>query len=713
YGIGGVAFHPHLPLLTCRRGGTEFAVIRYDLDALLTTKVPARRYRNAKVVLVGDTSVGKSGLALRLSDQEYRPTESTHNRKVASAAVEEVHTGDGGVETRETMLWDLAGQPGYRIVHQLHLAQSAVAVIVFDARSEADPIAGVTYWNRAIHNSGRLRSDSVADMPTLLVAARIDRGGVALPRQRIDDLVAEMRFLGYVETSAKQGWGIDKLRQMILDAIPWDRLPWSASTELFDRIKVFLWEEKTAGRVLTTPEDLLRGFVRQHPDFGAAENLRPSFLICVQLLEGRDVVRRLTFGSYILLRPEALDSYASALIDAARTEPDGMGFVPEPDALAGRFRMPGEERLPDPAEERILLIATVEELLRHDLVLREATDLVFPSQFTRDRPEAPERPRFDVVFTFEGAVNNIYAALAVRLSHIGLYHHTEMYRNTAAFTAKVGGVCGIALAEFGEGRAELGLFFTGPASEETRYLFEDYVQAHIQQRAIAESVERRRVFRCSDEACGFELSKDLVERWEQRGRTTGPCPACFDQEISLLDREDRLSAFATERVSSMNDRADHQRDLAVAETTIKGKAATNTFDVFISYRTGDRGEAQQIATQLLERGIRPWLDTREIAPGQRWQDVLEEQIASIKTVAVLIGANGLGPWQDLERKAFISEFMRRGCRVIPVLLATAGPDTTLPPLLAEWHAADFRTAQPDPVSQLIWGITGEFPQETL
>ena len=42
----------------------------------------SRRYGNAKVVLLGDTGVGKSGLGLVLSGQAYQPTDSTHGRNV-------------------------------------------------------------------------------------------------------------------------------------------------------------------------------------------------------------------------------------------------------------------------------------------------------------------------------------------------------------------------------------------------------------------------------------------------------------------------------------------------------------------------------------------------------------------------------------------------------------------------------------------------------
>ena len=45
---------------------------------------------------------------------------------------------------------NLPAQPGYRVIHQLHLNEVAEALVVFDARSEIDPLAGVRHWARAL-----------------------------------------------------------------------------------------------------------------------------------------------------------------------------------------------------------------------------------------------------------------------------------------------------------------------------------------------------------------------------------------------------------------------------------------------------------------------------------------------------------------------------------------------------------------------------------
>ncbi len=60
----------------------------------------------------------------------------------------------------------------------------------------------------------------------------------------------------------------------------------------------------------------------------------------------------------------------------------------------------------------MLLNATVEELVRHDLALRQNVDdgryLVFPSQFNRDYEDVPEPKGKAVTITFDGSVQSLW-----------------------------------------------------------------------------------------------------------------------------------------------------------------------------------------------------------------------------------------------------------------------------------------------------------------
>ena len=147
-----IAFHPTLPILAVPGNNDRVVrILEIDISSLLgQIAEPSVHYINAKVVLVGDTGVGKTGLSLVLTNQPFEATDSTPGRRVCKFDSQELKAGSNITQTRETLLWDLAGQPGYRVIHQLHLNEVAVALVVFDARSETDPLAGVRHWERAL-----------------------------------------------------------------------------------------------------------------------------------------------------------------------------------------------------------------------------------------------------------------------------------------------------------------------------------------------------------------------------------------------------------------------------------------------------------------------------------------------------------------------------------------------------------------------------------
>ena len=133
------------------------------------------------------------------------------------------------------------------------------------------------------------------------------------------------------------------------------------------------------------------------------------------------------------------------------------------------------------------------------------------------------------------------------------------------------------------------------------------------------------------------------------------------------------------------------------------------FDVFLCHNGQDKPEVKKIALELRERGLRPWLDESELRPGHSWQELLEEQIEEIHSAAVFVGSSGIGPWQEREMRAFLSEFVDRRCPVIPVLLANASQEPKLPIFLKAMTWVDFRRVDPAPMERLVWGITGEKP----
>jgi GTPase SAR1 family protein len=709
-----ICFHPKDPSILATLGGKDkvIRIWQLDVDSLLgvSSATTFHYYSNAKVVLVGDTGVGKSGLALVLSGQPWEKTESTHGRKVWTFGNEVAWLSEGSQETRETLLWDLAGQPNYRLIHQLQLNEATLALVVFDSRSDTAPLSGVRYWVRALRQVESVRGDTTPALKKLLIAARIDVGKATVSQKLIRAFVKESNFDGYLETSAKEGLGIAELASTVGRLIDWSKLPRIASTALFQRIKDFLLQEKAQARVLSTGDDLHRAFLLTAAELQSRTDIKVQFDICIRLVEARGLIRRLSFGNFVLLRPELLDAYASFLIAAAHDEPGEMGCVFEEDAREGRFRMTEGERFKDRVLEKLILIATIEDMLRHEIAFREQTDdgsqLVFPSQFKRERLDLPDPAGKSVIFTFEGALLNVYATLAVRLAHSGVFGKLEMWKNAATYTARVGGTCGMYLREIEEGRGELGLFFDPLASEETRFQFEEYAHLHLQRQALPGSIRRSRIFTCG---CGFVVPRQLVEMLAAQNLSDLVCPnpACA-VPISLRDREDRLRG-ASKVVSGMDRLADSRREEGTAETIVKGKRATKDFDVFLCHNSADKPKVKKIGEQLLKRGILPWLDEWELQPGVSWINVIDKQIDNLKSAAVFVGRDGIGPWHRQEMEAILLELVERDCRLIPVLLQDAPPAPRLPVFLRKMTWVDFRKEDPDPLLRLVWGITGKRP----
>ncbi len=566
-----LAFAPTVPLLATT-GREDIAVHIWDVSRVLDSR-PRRQtfYKNAKVALVGDSGVGKSGLGLVLSGKQFAATESTHGRRIWSIESKRVTRSSGNSEIRELPLWDLAGQPGYRLIHQLHLEDVSLALLLFDARSELDPFAGVRHWHRALSQAKKSRY-SVTSTAEVLVAARVDRGPVGVSRARVEALMNELGIVDFVQTSAKDGIGVEQLSKVLKKAIDWNSVPTVTSNALFQRIKRYLLKEKQSGRVLVTMDELVRGFSRTNRSvMKTVEDSHDLFSTCIGRLQALGLVRRFTFGDLVLLQPEILDAYASSIIFAAKDEPDGMGSIPEDAVRLSKFVMPDDERVKDREKERLLVLATIEDLVTHEIALREPANdaqlLIFPSQLTRENPDLPDPAGKSSVFEFDGALANIYATLVVRLSHSGVFQKEDMWKNAVTFTTKGSGQFGLFLSELDEGRGSITTFFDGKCGSETKSEFEGFILNHVSQRAVPGSILVRRVFACPNPSCQTPVSDAALTKRRERGFDWIDCNVCGER-ISLVSAPQLDAATVTAQIERS---AVRKRDLDSALISATGE----------------------------------------------------------------------------------------------------------------------------------------------
>jgi len=139
------------------------------------------------------------------------------------------------------------------------------------------------------------------------------------------------------------------------------------------------------------------------------------------------------------------------------------------------------------------------------------------------------------------------------------------------------------------------------------------------------------------------------------------------------------------------------------------------FDVFLCHNSKEKEAVERIREELKARGIYAWLDKYDFEPFRRWQDQLEEIIPQVRAVAIFLGSSGVGPWVDIEMREFLVEFANRKIRMGLVILPGCPEELIdkVPRFMKGFHWVDFRQHVPEPIDQLIWGITGQKSKQRL
>lgn len=100
--------------------------------------------------------------------------------------------------------------------------------------------------------------------------------------------------------------------------------------------------------------------------------------------------------------------------------------------------------------------------------------------------------------------------------------------------------------------------------------------------------------------------------------------------------------------------------------------AADSHDVFFSYHGPDREAVTAVAHALRKERIRVFLDQWYLVPGRLWPQELERIIGSCRSMAIFVGPNGLGPWQQREKALALSRHAHQPeFPIIVVLLPSA------------------------------------------
>jgi class 3 adenylate cyclase len=390
--------------------------------------------------------------------------------------------------------------------------------------------------------------------------------------EAIQRFIGEHGFKNYFRTSARTGLGVANLRDAILNSIEWDDLPSVSSTALFQEVQQLILNLQTERvHVLLTQEAyerLLRLVPAHRPTIG-------EFRTCAALLESRGLVRRLSFNDSMLFSPEYLDAYASAIVNQARVDPNGLGSVKEDKILKGHFLMNKSERMVDPALEKDVIIATLEDIILRQLAFREVTAdgaiIVFPSQFTRENPDLPAPDGIELRIRFTGPLQNIYSTTTVRLFYADRFNVTEIWKNGVVVRDTDNRRAGFQISDFADGQGEIALFFERGVAVEFKRDFIDFVQQHIFELAAAGSIRTRKVFRCR--SCATEFTDAQIRGRKSRGFDSISCSVCgADNPLSLIEESARVSAPTRNTavaIASAQEAAEREANVAVGSAMVQ------------------------------------------------------------------------------------------------------------------------------------------------
>jgi small GTP-binding protein len=106
------------------------------------------RTRECKVVLLGDTGVGKSSLAQRYVTNTFKPySEST----IGASFMSKMILVDGA--PCKCQIWDTAGQEKYHSLAPMYYRGAAAAILVFDITKPAS-LDKLKAWVRELQTQG-------------------------------------------------------------------------------------------------------------------------------------------------------------------------------------------------------------------------------------------------------------------------------------------------------------------------------------------------------------------------------------------------------------------------------------------------------------------------------------------------------------------------------------------------------------------------------
>ncbi|WP_244901942.1 COR domain-containing protein [Phormidium tenue] len=154
----------------------------------------------AKLLLVGQGSVGKTSLVKQLMEGTYNPSEpQTDGLTVCTWGI---HVNSKDVRLN---VWDFGGQEIYHATHQFFLTKRSLYLLVCNCRTSEDENR-IEYWLKLIQSFG-------SESPVIIVGNKKDEQPFDINRKALREKYPNIRAI--LETSCQSGDGIEELQEAI------------------------------------------------------------------------------------------------------------------------------------------------------------------------------------------------------------------------------------------------------------------------------------------------------------------------------------------------------------------------------------------------------------------------------------------------------------------------------------------------------------------
>ena len=150
-----------------------------------------------KVVVIGDSGVGKSNLLSRFTRNEFNlESKSTIGVEFATRTV----SMEG--KTIKAQIWDTAGQERYRAITSAYYRGAVGALLVYDITKEAS-FENVAKW------LAELQENATADITITMIGNKTDLHGARAVSTEQGRAYAEEQGLAFIEASALNGGNVE------------------------------------------------------------------------------------------------------------------------------------------------------------------------------------------------------------------------------------------------------------------------------------------------------------------------------------------------------------------------------------------------------------------------------------------------------------------------------------------------------------------------